>query len=151
MHEWTGETHFDCDFDQIDEDEAEIYENEEYEPECNDGPDFVPIDEVEVEETSVTIALPAEKKERDFIKIEEDPKFAPSSKPGLFLGYRLEPGGLWKGDYLVADLEHIQRGLRKPSIHQVKRIWWYVRDRLRNYSGRYVVVRVFDKKEDSCR
>ena len=21
-HEWTGETHFDCDFDQIDEDEA---------------------------------------------------------------------------------------------------------------------------------
>ena len=108
-HEWTGETHFDCDFDQIDEDEAEIYENEEYEPECNDEPDFVPIDEVEVEETSVTTALPAEKKERDFIKIEEDPKFAPSSKPGLFLGYRLEPGGLWKGDYLVAHLEHIQR------------------------------------------
>ena len=34
-HEWTGETHVDCDFDQIDEDEAEIYENEEYEPECN--------------------------------------------------------------------------------------------------------------------
>ena len=79
-HEWTGETHFDCDFDQIDEDEAEIYENEEYEPECNDEPDFVPIDEVEVEETSVTTALPAEKKERDFIKIEEDPKFAPPSK-----------------------------------------------------------------------
>ena len=44
-----------------------------------------------VEETSVTTALPAEKKEWDFIKIEEDPKFAPSSKPGLFLGYRLEP------------------------------------------------------------
>ena len=106
-HEWTGETHFDC-FDQIDEDEAEIYENEEYEPECNDEPDFVPTDEVEVEETSVTTALPAEKKGRDFIKIEEDPKFAPSSKPGLFLGYRLEPGGLWKGDYLVADLEHIK-------------------------------------------
>ena len=122
-HEWTGETHFDCDFDQIDEDEAEIYENEEYEPEGGDEPDFVPADEVEVEETSVTTALPAEKKGRDFTKIEEDPKFAPSSKPGLFLGYRLEPGGLWKGDYLVADLEHIQRGLRKPSIHQVKRIW----------------------------
>ena len=66
-HEWTGETHFDCDFDQIDEDEAEIYENEEYEPECNDEPDFLPTDEVEVEETSVTTALPAEKKERDFI------------------------------------------------------------------------------------
>ena len=51
-HEWTGETHFDCDFDQIDEDEAEIYENEEYEPECDDEPDFVPTDGVEVEETS---------------------------------------------------------------------------------------------------
>ena len=80
-HEWTGETHFDCDFDQIDEDEAEIYESEEYEPEGGDEPDFVPADEVEVEETSVTTALPAEKKGRDFIKIEEDPKFAPSSKP----------------------------------------------------------------------
>ena len=41
-HEWTGETHFDCDFDQIDEDEAEICENEEYEPEGGDEPDFVP-------------------------------------------------------------------------------------------------------------
>ena len=83
-HEWTGETHFDCDFDQIDEDEAEIYENKEYEPECNDEPDFVPIDEVEVEETSVTTALPAEKKERDFIKIEEDPKFVPSLSQAYF-------------------------------------------------------------------
>ena len=46
-HEWTGETHFDCDFDQIDEDEAEIYECEEYEPEDGDEPDFVPVDEVE--------------------------------------------------------------------------------------------------------
>ena len=154
-HEWTGETHFDCDFDQIDEDEAEIYENEEYETECNDEPDFVPIDEVEVEETSVTTALPAEKKERDFIKIEEDPKFAPSSKPGLFLGYRLEPGGLWKGDYLVADLEHIQRGLRKPSIHQVKRIWKnpeepYVFPMLASYDARTRTIReaLADRRAD---
>ena len=154
-HEWTGETHFDCDFDQIDEDEAETYENEEYEPECNDEPDFVPIDEVEVEETSVTTALPAEKKERDFIKIEEDPKFAPSSKPGLFLGYRLEPGGLWKGDYLVADLEHIQRGLRKPSIHQVKRIWKnpeepYVFPMLASYDARTRTIReaLADRRAD---
>ena len=87
---------FDCDFDQIDEDEAEIYENEEYEPEGGDKPDFVLADEVEVEETSVTTALPAEKKGRDFIKIEKNPKS--SSKPGLFLGYRLEPGGRWKGE-----------------------------------------------------
>ena len=68
--EWTGETHFDCDFEQIDEDEAEIYEREEYEPEDGDEPDFVPAGEVESEETSVTTALPAEKKRRDFVKIE---------------------------------------------------------------------------------
>ena len=58
-HEWTGETHFDCDFDQINEDQAEIYECEEYEPEGGDEADFVPADEVEVEETS----CPARRKE----------------------------------------------------------------------------------------
>ena len=145
-HEWTGETHFHCDFDQINEDEAEIYECEEYEPEGGDEPEFAPADEVAVEETSITTALPAEKKGREFIKIEEDPKFAPSSKPGLFLGYRLEPGGLWNGDYLVADLEHIQIGLRRPSIHQVKRIWKnpeepYVFPMLASYDARTRTIR----------
>ena len=89
------------------------------------------------------------------MKIEEDPKFAPSSKPGLFLGYRLEPGGLWKGDYLVADLEHIQRGLRKPSIHQIKRIWKnpeepYVFPMLASYDARTRTIReaLADRRAD---
>ena len=51
------------------------------------------------------------------------PKFGPVSKPGIFLGYRLEPGGQWKGDYYVADLEHFRNGFSRPSVHQVKRIW----------------------------
>ena len=121
--EWTGETHFECDFKRMGEDQAEIFDEEEYEPEDGDGTEMLLENEAPIEETSVTTALPAERRERAFVKIEEAPKFAPSSKPGLFLGYRLEPGGLWKGDYLVADLEHIQQGLRKPSVHQVKRIW----------------------------
>ena len=41
----------------------------------------------------------------------------------FFLGYRLEPGGQWKGDYYVADLEHFRNGFSRPSVHQVKRIW----------------------------
>ena len=42
------------------------------------------------------------------------------SKPGIFLGYRLEPGGQWKGDYYVADLEHFRNGFSRASVHQVK-------------------------------
>ena len=53
---------------------------------------------------------------------------------------------MWKGDYLVADLEHIQRGLRKPSIHQVKRIWKnpeepYVFPMLASYDARTRTIR----------
>ena len=50
-------------------------------------------------------------------------KFAPVAKPGVFLGYRFEPGGKWKGDCYVADLEHFQAGVVRPSIHQVKQIY----------------------------
>ena len=28
--------------------------------------------------------------------------------PGLFLGYALYPGGLWKGDILVADIQELE-------------------------------------------
>ena len=27
------------------------------------------------------------------------PKFASRAMPGIFLGYRLQPGGIWKGEY----------------------------------------------------
>ena len=55
----------------------------------------------------------------------------PASKPGIFPGYRLEPGGQWKADFYVADLEDFRNGFTRPSVHQVKRIW-------RNREERYV-------------
>ena len=64
-------------------------------------------------------AMPAQKVDPS----SKAPKFGPVSKPGIFLGYRLEPGGQWKGDYYVADLEHFRNGFSRPSVHQVKRIW----------------------------
>ena len=38
------------------------------------------------------------------------PEFAPRGIPGIFLGYHLLPGGRWKGDYLVADLNDFKKG-----------------------------------------
>ena len=32
-------------------------------------------------------------------------KAAPKRSYGIFLGYRLQPGGLWNGEYVVADLD----------------------------------------------
>ena len=31
-------------------------------------------------------------------------KMAPRMQPGIFLGYRLAPGGRWNGEYLAVDL-----------------------------------------------
>lgn len=35
-------------------------------------------------------------------------KAAPTLRPAIFLGYRTPPGGLWAGDYLVADFDTFQ-------------------------------------------
>jgi len=37
--------------------------------------------------------------------IYKNPKAHPSRSYGIFLGYRLHPGGRWNGEYLVADLD----------------------------------------------
>ena len=48
--------------------------------------------------------------------------------PGIFLGYHLLPGGIWKGDYLVAPMSDFQkkkRGMNKPRklpYYRVKEI-----------------------------
>ena len=80
--------------------------------------DYDPLADFAEEESSIAPAVPGE--EHDHYKA---PKFAPVAKPGVFLGYRFEPGGKWKGDYYVADLEHFQAGVVRPSIHQVKQIY----------------------------
>ena len=54
--------------------------------------------------------------------------------PGVFIGYRIQPGGLWSGDYLVADLapfrEDCDVAKSKVKIHRIKEV-------LRNRSGLY--------------
>ena len=44
----------------------------------------------------------------DFKPMKEDskllPKGSPGAVPGVFLGYKLNPGGVWQGEYRVADL-----------------------------------------------
>ena len=44
------------------------------------------------------------------------PKLAPGGVPGVFLGYKLAAGGVWKGDYLCAMLDDFRRlGARKST------------------------------------
>ena len=38
------------------------------------------------------------------------PKFSPRAVPGIFLGHRMSPGGVWKGDYYVCNLSDLRRG-----------------------------------------
>ena len=49
-------------------------------------------------------------------------KFEPSTLPGLFLGYSLQPGGVPNGDYVVVELSNLFNGWKIPTIHQVKRV-----------------------------
>ena len=43
------------------------------------------------------------------------PKFSPRAVPGMFR-YRLSPGGIWKGEYYVANLADLRNGKRKPRL-----------------------------------
>ena len=49
------------------------------------------------------------------------PEFAPDAIPGVFLGYFLLPGGRWKGDYLVADLDDFRNG-KHVHVQRVKEV-----------------------------
>ena len=96
--------------------EFDPLEDSDYEPEGDDelADDSGPSDHGEDEYSNVP-AMPAQKVD----PASKAPKFGPVSKPGIFLGYRLEPGGQWKGDYYVADLEHFRNGFSRPSVHSV--------------------------------
>jgi hypothetical protein len=49
-------------------------------------------------------------------------KGAPAMQYGVFLGYRLAPGGRWNGEYLVADLDDF---IGLPlDIHTPEREWY---------------------------
>ena len=49
----------------------------------------------------LSITLPLRKTSQESINLER-------VLPGLFLGYALYAGGIWKGDVLVADLEELE-------------------------------------------
>ena len=50
-------------------------------------------------------------------------KFAPRGSEGIMLGHHLEPGGLFKGDYLVLSLDNLLTEDRpKSTIHRVKEV-----------------------------
>ena len=39
--------------------------------------------------------------------------YAPSSVPGVFLGYHFHANGKWKGEYVVISLSDLKRGIVK--------------------------------------
>ncbi len=55
-------------------------------------------------------------------------KFAPKGEEGLFLGWHLQPGGRWDGDYVVMAITEISKLVdeRVPArvmFHRVKEVW----------------------------
>ena len=55
-------------------------------------------------------------------------KFEPRSVPGLFIGWVLQPGGKFKGDYLAISLEDMKTLLQKPKnarifVQRIKEIY----------------------------
>ena len=48
------------------------------------------------------------------------PKFSPRGVPGIFLGHRMSPGGVWKGEYFVVSLADLRRGTRRVRIQRVR-------------------------------
>ena len=47
------------------------------------------------------------------------PKFAPRSEFGLFAGYFLQPGGFWKGEYLVISFEQLIKATGRIEVKRV--------------------------------
>ena len=61
-------------------------------------------------------------------------KFSPRAMPGIFLGYHLQPGGLWKGDYYVAARSDFGEYHGSSFGHvPVQRVKEVIHDRLGGY------------------
>ena len=45
-------------------------------------------------------------------------QFGKKVLPGLFLGYALYAGGIWKGDALITDLEELERWTHRKSTRK---------------------------------
>ena len=44
-------------------------------------------------------------------------KFDSRGTHGIFLGHYLQPGGEWKGDFLVADMEEFEQDSMREKCH----------------------------------
>ena len=49
-------------------------------------------------------------------------KFDVPQKEGAFLGWELAPGGVWHGDYIVADLDDLVSGKKHVRVYVVKEL-----------------------------
>ena len=49
-------------------------------------------------------------------------KFDVPTKEGLFLGWELQPGGVWHGDYTVADLDDFVSGKQHIRIYTIREL-----------------------------
>ena len=58
-------------------------------------------------------------------------KSAPKRSFGIFLGYRLQPGGLWNGEYVVADLDEFVSAIVDVDAPGSEfRIWLHITERV---------------------
>ena len=52
-------------------------------------------------------------------------KFGPNAVPGIFLGWHMHPGGVWKGEYLVAywpDFQELGIQAKRIAVHTVQEV-----------------------------
>ena len=52
------------------------------------------------------------------------PKFASRGSTGIFLGWHLQPGGLYRGDMLILDLDElaVQEPGAKSRVYRIKEV-----------------------------
>ena len=55
------------------------------------------------------------------LKPKKDMRFEPTSNPGVFMGYAIQPGFIWRGEYLVASLKDLMEKEFTDSV-QVNRV-----------------------------
>ena len=54
------------------------------------------------------------------MKPKKDLRFDPTSNPGIFLGYAMQPGFMWRNEYLVASLNDLMEKDFNESVQVVR-------------------------------
>lgn len=50
------------------------------------------------------------------------PKWGAKAQPGVLLSYVSKPGGVWKGEYIVALLADFQNHVERPQVHTIREV-----------------------------